>query len=157
MGGYGFWVVDISDPNNMKAVSHIDMPMSVSGTEGDNIDVTKVETTGMVYYSGYAAIQPGTPSQTVMPYAFYNAGVQVFDLKDPNKPTIGAYFVPKMSGEYLRNDGSGFEQSEHSNPVHSIFVEWDRNLIWAFSNHGIYVLSTPLLGEPVKGLPASKQ
>lgn len=82
-------VVDISDPNNMKAVSHIDMPMSVSGTGGDNIDVTKVETTGMVYYSGYAAIQPGTPSQTVMPYAFYNAGVQVFDLKDPNKPTIG--------------------------------------------------------------------
>lgn len=137
MGGYGFWVVDISDPNNMKAVSHVDM----LGPKR----------------SGYAAIQPGTPSQTVMPYAFYNAGVQVFDLKDPNKPTIGAYFVPKMSGEYLRNDGSSFEQSEHSNPVHSIFVEWDRNLIWAFSNHGIYVLSTPLLGEPVKGLPASKQ
>lgn len=214
MGGFGFWVVDITDPANMKAVSHIDMPMSVSGTEGDNIDVTKVETTGMVYYSGYplgedchepykdiyaidvrdplhpkiasvlprptppenapfkdycqrrgsfgpkrsgyATIQPGTPNQQVMPYAFYNAGVQIFDLKDPKKPTIGAYFVPKMSGEYLSNDGSGFETSEHSNPVHSIFVEWDRNLVWAFSNHGIYVLSTPLLGEPKSGLAQTK-
>lgn len=214
MGGYGFWVVDITDPSDMKAVSHIDMPMSVSGTEGDNIDVTKVETTGMVYYSGYplgedchepykeiyaidvrdplkpkiamtmprptppsdapftdycqrrgsfgpkrsgyAAIQPGTPSQTVMPYAFYNAGVQVFDLKDPNKPSIEAYFVPKMSGEYLSNEGDGKEMSEHSNPVHSIFVEWDRNLVWAFSNHGIYVLSTPLLGEPRSGVPKDK-
>lgn len=214
MGGFGFWIVDISDPANMKAVSHLDMPMSVSGTEGDNIDVTKVEKTGMVYYSGYplgedchepykdiyaidvrdplhpkiayvlprptqpenapftdycqrrgsfgpkrsgyAAIQPGTPNPLVMPYAFYNAGVQIFDLKDPKKPTIGAYFVPKMSGVYLSNDGSGFQTSEHSNPVHSIFVEWDRNLVWAFSNHGIYVLSSPLLGEPKYGLPQTK-
>ena len=37
-------------------------------------------------------------------------------------------------------------------PVHGIFVEWDRNLIWLFANHGIYAVSTPLLGEPVVGL-----
>lgn len=213
MGGFGFWVVDISDPQNMKAVSHIDMPMSVSGTEGDNIDVTKVETTGMVYYSGYplgedchepykniyaidvndplkpkivntlerptppesapftdycqrrgsfgpkrsgyATINPGEPSQRFMPYAFYNAGVQVFDLANPKKSTIEAYFVPKMSGDIPNEDGKTTRPSDHSNPVHSIFVEWDRNLIWAFSNHGIYVLSSPLLGEPVTGLPTS--
>ena len=211
MGGFGFYVVDISDPANMKTVSHIEMPMSVSGTEGDNIDVSKVETTGMVYYSGYplgedchepykeiyaidvsnplkpkivstlerptppeaapftdycqrrgsfgpkrsgyATINPGEPSQRFMPYAFYNAGVQVFDLANPQKPTIEAYFVPKMSGDIPNEDGKTTRQSDHSNPVHSIFVEWDRNLIWAFSNHGMYLLSSPLLGEPVTGLP----
>ncbi|KAA0966289.1 hypothetical protein FQ087_08650 [Sporosarcina sp. ANT_H38] len=214
MGGLGFWVIDISDPANMKAVSHIDMPLSVSGTEGDNIDVTKVETTGMVYYSGYplgedchepyksiyaidvsnplkpklastlerptpaesapftdycqrrgsfgpkrsgyATINPGEPSQRFMPYAFYNAGVQVFDLANPNKPTIEAYFVPKMSGDIPNEDGITTRQSDHSNPVQSIFVEWDRNLIWAFSNHGMYVLSSPVLGDPVTGLPKPK-
>ncbi|MGO0062983.1 hypothetical protein ACTID9_23680 [Brevibacillus fluminis] len=214
MGGLGFYVVDISDPANMKTVSHLEMPMSVSGTEGDNIDVTKVETTGMVYYSGYplgedchepykhiyaidvrdpknpkiayalprptppaeapftdycqrrgsfgpkrsgyAAIQPGTPNQQYMPYTFYNAGVQIFDLKDPKKPTIAAYFVPKMYGEIPNEDGKTTRPSESSNPVHSIFVEWDRNLVWAFSNHGIYVLSTPLLGEPISGVPKNK-
>lgn len=211
MGGFGFYVVDISDPANMKTVSHIDMPMSVSGTEGDNIDVSKVETTGMVYYSGYplgedchepykeiyaidvsnpskpkivntlerptppeaapftdycqrrgsfgpkrsgyATINPGEPNQRFMPYAFYNAGVQIFDLANPQKPTIEAYFVPKMSGDIPNEDGKTTRPSDHSNPVHSIFVEWDRNLIWAFSNHGMYLLSSPLLGEPGTGLP----
>ena len=37
-------------------------------------------------------------------------------------------------------------------PVHGIFVEWDRNLIWLFANHGIYCVSTPYLGEPKTGI-----
>ncbi|MFJ7404559.1 MULTISPECIES: LVIVD repeat-containing protein [unclassified Lysinibacillus] len=210
MGGFGFYIVDISDPANMKTVSHIEMPMSVSGTEGDNIDVSKVESTGIVYYSGYplsedchepykeiyaidvndplqpkiistlkrptppesapftdfcqrrgsfgpkrsgyATINPGVPSDQYIPYAFYNAGVQIFDVTNPTESTIEAYFVPKMSGEIPNEDGTT-TTSDHSNPVHGIFVEWDRNLIWAFSNHGMYVLSTPLLGDPVIGLP----
>ncbi|MGN7399581.1 LVIVD repeat-containing protein [Cytobacillus praedii] len=211
MGGFGFYVVDISDPANMKTVSHIELPMSVSGTEGDNIDVSKVETSGMVYFSGYplnedcyepykeiyaidvrdpkkpkvvstlerpkppkeapftdycqrrgsfgpkrsgyAAVQPGEPNQRYMPYAFYNAGVQIFDVKDPKNTSVAAYFVPKMYGEIPNEDGKTTRPSEHSNPVQSIYVEWDRNLIWAFSNHGMYLLSTPLLGKPLKGVP----
>ncbi len=203
MGGFGFYIVDISDPKNMKTISHLDFPLNVSGTVGDNIDVSKIGTTGMVYYSGYplaedchepykdiyaidvrnpfkpkitmvlprpappktalftdycqrrgsfgpkrsgyASINPGKPNQRYMPYAFYNAGVQVFDLKDLKTPKIAAYFVPKMSGKYINTDGKGMIESENSNPVHSIFVEWDRKLIWAFTNHGIYVLSSQLL------------
>jgi len=214
MGGLGFYIVDISDPTNMKTVSHLEMPMSFTGTEGDNIDVSKVETTGMVYFSGYpltedchepykeiyaidvkdplhpriatvmprptppedapftdycqrrgsfgpkrsgyAAVQPGTPSQQYMPYSFYNAGMQMFDLKDPMNPTIAAYFAPKMSGEVTGDDGSKY-MSDQSDPVHGIFVEWDRNLIWVFSGHGMYLLSSPLLGEPLtSGLPKSR-
>ena len=34
-------------------------------------------------------------------------------------------------------------------------VEWDRNLIWLFANHGIYAVSTPLLGEVVTGPPSA--
>ncbi|MFX3633987.1 MAG: stalk domain-containing protein [Candidatus Pristimantibacillus sp.] len=212
MGGLGFYVVDISDPTNMKTVAHLDMPMSFTGTEGDNIDVTKVETTGMVYFSGYplsedchepykdiyaidvkdplnpkiatimprptppedapftdycqrrgsfgpkrtgyAAIQPGTPSQQYMPYSFYNAGMQMFDLKDPMNPTIAAYFVPKMTGELTDDEGNKYS-NDQSDPVHGTFVEWDRNLIWVFSGHGMYVVSTPLLGDPVIGLPGA--
>lgn len=212
MGGFGFYVIDISDPKHMKAVAHIDMPVSVTGTEGDNIDVTKVETTGMVYYSGYpmsedcfeplkaiyaidvrdplhpkivetlptptppkeapftdfcqrrgsfgpkrsgyAAIQPGKPSQRFMPYSYYNAGLQIFDLKDPLKPTIAGYFVPKMIDPNRKTqDGQTLSIRALPNPVHSIFVEWDRNLMWVFSNHGIYTVSSPLLGEPVFGMP----
>lgn len=211
MGGFGFYVIDISDPKNMKQVAHLDMPVSVTGTEGDNIDVSKVETTGMVYYSGYpmsedcyepfkdiyaidvrdpknpkiaytlprpvpdkaapftdfcqrrgsfgpkrsgyASVQPGKPSQRYMPYSYYNAGMQMFDLKDPAKPVIAGYFTPKMIGEVPVVDGQTKSIRALPNPVHSIFVEWDRNLVWVFSNHGFYALSSPLLGEPVMSLP----
>ncbi|GIP29359.1 hypothetical protein J23TS9_44890 [Paenibacillus sp. J23TS9] len=210
MGGLGFYIVDITDPANMKTVAHLDMPMAFTGTEGDNIDVSKIDTTGMVYFSGYplsddchepykeiyaidvrdplnpkianvmprptppkdapftdycqrrgsfgpkrsgyAAIQPGIPSQQYMPYSFYNAGVQIFDLKDSSNPTIAGYFVPKMSGEVTGEDGSKY-MSDQSDPVHGTFVEWDRNLVWVFSGHGMYVLSTSLLGDPVTTMP----
>jgi hypothetical protein len=34
------------------------------------------------------------------------------------------------------------------NLAHGIYVEYDRNIIWLFTNHGFYALSTPVLGEP---------
>jgi hypothetical protein len=214
MGGLGFYVVDISDPAHMKAVSHLDMPVSVAGNEGDNIDVTKVETTGEVYFSGYPMSddcyepykdiyridvrdpknpkivgtlprpkppkeadftdycqrrgsfgpkrsgylnQPGTPSQRYMPYSFYNAGLQIFDIADPKKPTIAGYFVPKLADPSINgSSGDAFRQTGFGPPSHGIFVEWDRNLIWLFTNHGMYAISSPLLGKPVFGLPAAK-
>ncbi|WP_394779878.1 hypothetical protein, partial [Undibacterium sp.] len=54
-------------------------------------------------------------------------------------------------------DGQTLSIRALPNPVHSIFVEWDRNLIWVFSNHGIYTLSTPLLGDGVFGMPQAKK
>lgn len=211
MGGFGFYVIDISDPKNLRQVAHIDMPVSVTGTEGDNIDVSKVESTGMVYYSGYpmsedcyepfkdiyaidvkdptrpkiaytlprpaapegapftdfcqrrgsfgpkrsgyASVNPGTPSQRYMPYSYYNAGMQMFDVSNPDKPVIAGYFVPKMIGEIPVKDGQTQSIRALPNPVHSIFVEWDRKLVWVFSNHGIYVTSSELLGKPVFGMP----
>lgn len=199
MGGLGFFIVDISDPANMRTVGHLDMPPSIAGNEGDNIDITKVTTNGMVYFGGYpmnddcyepfkyiyqidvrdpahpkvvnklprptppedAAFtdfcqrrgsfgpkrtgyfsqQPGTPSPRYLPYAFYNAGMQMFDVSDPAHPKIAAYFVPKMADPKLNLD--------YKDPVHGVYIEWDRNLIWVMSNHGLYAVGSPLLGEPV--------
>jgi hypothetical protein len=52
-GGQGFFVLDISDPANMRQVGWCPLPESVAGTEGDNVDTTQVEATGYVYVSGY--------------------------------------------------------------------------------------------------------
>ncbi|MDH4617326.1 hypothetical protein [Brevibacillus sp. AY1] len=46
--------------------------------------------------------------------------------------------------------------SEDPDVVSSTGHAGDRNLVWAFSNHGIYELSTPLMGEPKNGLPQAK-
>lgn len=198
MGGMGLYVVDISKSDDMKVVGHLEFPVSVAGTEGDNIDVSQVEKTGLVYFSGYplsencyeatkeiyavdvsnpqqptlkhvlprptppadAAFtdycqrkgsfgpkrtgyytQPGVSRDGILPYAFYNAGLQVFDVSNPNKPTIGAYFVPPFDTKNVASFAMG-------NLTHGSYTEYDRNLIWLFTNHGFYALSTPLLGEP---------
>jgi hypothetical protein len=31
----------------------------------------------------------------------------------------------------------------------SVFIEWDRNLIWVGANDGLYCMSCPFLGKPV--------
>ena len=150
MGGLGFHVVDISDPENMEVVGSIEFEPNVAGVESDYVDVSQVVKTGIVYTSGYplnedcwepykdvfmidvndpsaprvigvlprptppadAAFtdfcqrrgsfgpkrtgyytQPGTPREGILPFNFYNAGLQVFDVSDIDNPTIAAYFV----------------------------------------------------------------
>ncbi|MBY8823883.1 LVIVD repeat-containing protein [Sphingomonas colocasiae] len=92
--------------------------------------------------------QPGRSREGLVPYAFYNAGVQLFDVRDPTRPEIAAYYVPRFptdaeTPDYVKGN-LGF----------GIYVEYDRNIIWLFTNHGFYALKSPLLGEPKKGVPA---
>ncbi|MDN7144194.1 hypothetical protein KC131_26455 [Pseudomonas sp. JQ170] len=203
MGGMGLYVVDITDSANLKVVGHLDFPVSVAGTEGDGIDVSQVEKTGLIYFSGYPLTedcyeaqkpiyavdvsnptkptikhtlptptppadaeftdfcqrkgsfgpkrsgyytQPGISRDGILPYAYYNAGVQVFDVRNPDKPTIAAYFVPPYDTKNVVSWAMG-------NLTHGTYTEYDRNLIWVFTNHGFYALSTPLLGEPSFAAP----
>jgi len=203
MGGLGFYVVDISDPSNMTIVSHLEFDPNVAGVEGDFVDVSQVEETGIVYTSGYplnedcwepykdvfmvdvsdpanptvigtlqrpapptdaaftdycqrrgsfgpkrtgAYHQPGVSRAGILPFNFYNAGLQVYDVSNPAEATISAYFVPPFNTERVVEYARG-------NLSHSVYVEYDRNLFWLFTNHGIYVLSSPVLGEPNLGAP----
>jgi hypothetical protein len=203
MAGLGFYVLDVSNPTEIKEVSHLEFEPSVAGTEGDYINVSQVEKTGIVYYSGYPLnsdgwepykdifmidindpanpkvigtlprpvppadasftdyaqrrgsfgpkrsgyyTQPGTPKDNILPYAFYNAGVQIFDVSDLSDPKITAYFVPKFDPNAVPSYALG-------NLSHGVYMEYDRNLIWLFTNHGFYCLSTPALGRPDFGPP----
>lgn len=31
----------------------------------------------------------------------------------------------------------------------NVFIEWDRKLIWAATDTGLYLLTTPELGDPI--------
>ncbi len=205
VGGLGFYGGDISNPADMKVVSHMNFAPSVAGTEGDFIDVSQVEKTGIVYFSGYPLnedcfepykdvhmidvsdpekpfavgvlprptppadakftdfcqrrgsfgpkrtgyyTQPGTPKEGILPFNFYNAGLQVFDVSDIKDPKIAAYFVPPFNEERVPDFARG-------NLSHGVYIEYDRNLFWLFTNHGIYVLSSPVLGEPSFNAPAT--
>ncbi|MGL5394189.1 MAG: hypothetical protein ACRDBQ_02815, partial [Shewanella sp.] len=86
------------------------------------------------------------PRDGILPFNFYNAGLQVFDVSDISKPTITAYFVPPFNEDRVAEYARG-------NLSHSVYVEYDRNLFWLFTNHGFYALSSPVLGEPNLGAP----
>ncbi len=205
MGGLGFYVVDITDPAEMRAIGHVAFEPSVAGVESDYVDVSQVEKTGIVYMSGYPLnedcwepykeifmidvndpenptvigvlprpeppvdaaysdfcqrrgsfgpkrsgyyTQPGKPRDGILPFNFYNAGLQVFDVTDLANPEIVAYFVPRFDEERVVSYAMG-------NLSHGVYVEYDRNLFWLFTNHGIYCLSSPVLGEPNLGPPVA--
>ncbi|PKP98643.1 MAG: hypothetical protein CVT74_10320, partial [Alphaproteobacteria bacterium HGW-Alphaproteobacteria-13] len=205
MGGLGFYVIDISDPADMKVIGHLPFPPKISGTEADNIDVSQYERTGYVFMNGYpmnndcgepykdifvidvrdlrnpkiattfprpvppkeapyadfcqrrgsfgpkrpgyVMSQPGYYRQNIVPYAFYNAGVQLFDVSEPTRPEIAGYYVPRFPKP------DEIPEFMNGNLAYGLFVEYDRNIIWMFTNHGMYALSTPLLGKPLSGVP----
>ncbi|WTW93579.1 hypothetical protein OG216_09425 [Streptomycetaceae bacterium NBC_01309] len=213
-GGFGLTVLDISNPGDMKQVGHLDLPPSVAGTEGDNIDVSQYEKTGMIYLSGYPLTEdcyepykpiwqidardpakprvvgqlprptppkssgitdycqrrgsfgpkrsgyytnPGRPDDGTLVYGFYNAGAQIFDVDNPSRPEIDAYFVPKAYGTKTKDwptETGEFPDWAKGNQTHGVYVEWDRNIVWVLTNHGIYAVSSrDTLGRPNLGRP----
>ena len=85
--------------------------------------------------------------QGIVPYAFYNAGVQLFDVTDPTNAKIAGYYVPRFP---TLEEAPSYVTG---NLTYGIYVEYDRNIIWMFTNYAIYALSSPLLGEPLFGMP----
>ena len=57
-------------------------------------------------------------------------------------PFISSYFIPPQGGDlevpksYTRN-------------TDNVFIEWDRKLIWTATDTGLYLLTTPELGDPI--------
>ena len=68
-------------------------------------------------------------------------------MKNPAKPKISAYFVPKAYGK-------GTPDYAYGNQTHGVYVEWDRNIAWVLTNHGIYAVSSKVLGKPNLHKPA---
>jgi hypothetical protein len=79
---------------------------------------------------------PGKQRIDLMGYAFYDAGFRLFDISNPFRPEEVAWIVPPAG------PGRGTEGA---------IIEWDRNVIHAATDTGLYILSTPVLGEPVLG------
>ena len=139
------FVVDARDPSHLKVAAKLPQPAVPEGApftsfcqRGGNYGPKRSNAIG----------QPGGSRQGVIPYSFYNAGLQIFDVSNPEKPSIAGYFIPPLADEtelpsYTLGKG-----------VLAIYTEYDRNIIWAFTENGAYALSTPLLGKPLLSAPA---
>jgi hypothetical protein len=139
------WVIDVKDVTKPKVVSKF--PRPTPAAEAPYTDFCQRRGSFGPKRPGYHVTQPGRWQQGVVAYAFYNAGVQLFNVEDPLNPTIAAYYVPRFPRK------EEMVEYMNGNLVFGIYVEYDRNIVWVISNHGIYALSSPALGEPLFGMP----
>ncbi len=135
------YVVDVSDPAEPRIVSTFPRPTPPAEAPYDDF-VFRRGKFGPKRFGSPA--HPGRARADLTFYSYGNAGVQMFDISEPAEPRRIGYFVPPMT-DALDNPRS------YVVPTESIFVEWDRRLVWAFCTSGMYLLSSPSLGEPVLG------
>lgn len=139
------FVIDAKDVTSPKVVAKL--PRPTPPAEASFTDFCQRRGSFGPKRPGYHVTQPGRWMQGIVPYAFYNAGVQIFDVQDPANAKIAGYYVPRFPTskeipDYVRG-----------NLTYGIYVEYDRNILWMFTNHAIYALTSPLLGEPLFDMP----
>lgn len=139
------FVIDARDVTDPKIVAKL--PRPTPPAEAPFTDYCQRKGSFGPKRPGYHTTQPGRWRQGIVPYAFYNAGVQLFDVTDPLKAEVAGYYVPRFP---TPEEAPGYVTG---NLTYGIYVEYDRNILWMFTNYAIYALSSPLLGEPLFGMP----
>ena len=141
------WIVDVSDPASPRAIAKLPVP-TPPAQAGYGSFCAKRGRFGP--HNGPHVKAPGRPDPNFTAYTYFNGGLQGFDLTDPADPRISAWFVPAQGGRLELPES-------HERSADSVFIEWDRRLLWLATNDGLYLLSTPELGEPVLGpLPVAR-
>ena len=79
---------------------------------------------------------PGEARIDLVGYSWFVGGFRLYDISNPFRPEEVAWIVPPMGTR--RGTEAGF-------------IEWDRKIIYVFADSGLYILSSPVLGEPVLG------
>jgi hypothetical protein len=133
------YIVDVSDPANPRELSVLPKPTPPEEAPYDNFCQKRGR---FGPHNAPHVKAPGKADPDFTCYTFFNAGLQCYDISDPQHPFISSYFIPPQGGS-LDEPGS------YTRNTDNVFVEWDRKLIWAATDTGLYLLTSPELGDPV--------
>ena len=139
------WILDVRDPRQIRALAKLPKPTPPVDAPYADFCVKRGR---FGPHNAPHLKAPGKPDPNFTVYTYFNGGLQGFDLTDPAQPRISAWFIPAQGG---RLDS----QQSHERSADSVFVEWDRKLIWLATNNGLYLLSSPELGDPILGARAA--
>ena len=133
------WVIDVRDPRYPVPISRLGRPKAPPDAPFTDFCFSR----GRFSPHNPPPLQaPGKVSQTFLPVSYFNAGVRCYDLSEPTQPREVAYFVAPHGGDI--SDSNTFNR-----PTDNVFVEWDRKIVYAATTTGLYVLTSPALGEPI--------
>ena len=133
------YIIDVRDPANPKEISKL--PEPVPPPDAPYRDFRDKRGRFGAFNPPYPQ-SPGKPDPNFTAYSFFNAGLQIFDISDPKDPRITGYFIPPQAGRWEEPDS-------HARDSEMLYVEWDRKLMWVGSLTGLYLVTSPLLGEPL--------
>ena len=79
---------------------------------------------------------PGEQRIDLMGYSWFAGGFRLYDVSNAFRPEEVAWILPAMG---------------QRRGTEAAFIEWDRKIIHVFADSGLYILSSPVLGEPALG------
>ena len=133
------WIIDVRDVTKPQAISQL--PIPVPPQEAPYKDFCDKRGRFGPHNPPHLKA-PGRPHPNFTAYSFFNAGAQFYDIKDPAKPLNIGYFIPPQAGsldDYL----------SYPRDSDNVFIEWDRRLMWVATGTGVYLVTSPALGEPL--------
>lgn len=132
-------LIDVGDPSNPRVVGLFPRPVPPEDAPYSDFCLSRGR---FGVHNTQCWVAPGNARPDIMVLTMFNAGIRVYDISDPTAPRELAYFMPPRMGEI--DDYESWRRAE----AETVFVEWDRNLIWFGGPAGTYCLSTPALGRP---------
>jgi hypothetical protein len=139
------YVIDVKDKRNPKVVGLFPRPQAPADAPYTDYCQARGRFSSHNIHPWAA---PGVAKPHLVAMTYFNAGLRILDVSNPEEPKEIAYFVPPRRGSF--DDFESFRRADVS-----VFVEWDRNLIWVSTgylgdqNGEVFCLSTPALGKPI--------
>ena len=132
-------VIDASDPRNPRIIGLFPRPTPPEDAPYTDFCFSRGR---FGTHNIQCWVAPGSARPEIVVMTFFTAGIRVYDISDPTSPREVAWYLPPRGGE-IEDYGSWFRGE-----AETVFIEWDRNLIWFGTHEGSYCLSTPALGAP---------
>ena len=133
-------VIDASDPANPEIIGLFPRPDAPEDAPYGDFCLSRGR---FGTHNTHCFIQPGRSNPNLVATTHFNAGIRITDISDPTKPQEVAWYLPPRGGEIEEY------HSWRRGDTETVFIEWDRNLIWVGTHAGTYCLSCPALGAPV--------
>lgn len=133
-------VIDVNDPRSPRVIGLFPRPVAPTDAPYSDFCFARGR---FGTHNIQPWLAPGRSRPEIVVMTYFNAGIRIFDISEPTQPREVAWFVPPRESD-ISNYGDWFRDG-----AESVFVEWDRNLIWLGTHAGTYCLSAPALGTPV--------
>lgn len=133
-------LVDVSDPANPRVIGVFPRPKPPEDAPYADFCLSRGR---FGTHNSPSWVAPGTQRPDLIAMSWFNAGIRLFDISDPRQPRQVAWFLPPRGGKL--DDYRSWYRGDSE----TVFIEWDRNIIWLGTHAGCYALSSPALGKPI--------